>query len=124
MAFMSVRDFTSMADPLIREGLETLQNFLDPEQIALVRRDAGGSFQTVNVFTPIDVRLANRLEQVTGQNAGIVEIVNGGTLRAFAPLDIRRDDRFTLNGQACIVTLVEDEQRGGVITANFRLMGG
>lgn len=125
MPFMTSAQFDEF-DPLIREGMATLQAYAKPAPIQLRRRDAtSGNFANAGpAFTPIDVKLADRLEQVTGANAGRVEIVNGGTFRAFTPLDVRRDDRFAVNGATAEVTLVEPVKRGGYVTVNFRLLGG
>jgi hypothetical protein len=125
MPFMTSADFDQF-NPLIREGMETLQAYTNPDPIQLRRRDeVSGNFTNAGApFTPIDVRLADRMEQVGGANTGRVEVVNGGTMRAFAPLDVRRDDRFAYNDATAVVTLVEDEVRGGYVTVNFRLLGG
>jgi len=124
MTFLTDADL-AMLTGVIREAAETEQAFNALVPIQLRRRDTNGNFANAGTpFTPIDITLADRLEQVAGTNGGRVEIVNGGTMRVFAPRDVRRDDRFAFNGATAEVTLVEPEERGGVIPVNFRLLGG
>lgn len=117
-------EFDALA-PEIDEGLGILQVWEDPPQVQIRRRDAtSGNFANAGTaFKPVRVRLADRMEQSTGANAGIVSIVNGGELWVRPARDIRRDDRFNLNGVTCEVTLVEAPTRIKQVV-QFRYLGG
>lgn len=121
--YITREEFTEF-EPLIVDGMDTLQAWHDPAPITTARRDASGSFVENATFTPIDIRMARSAE---GQDIGespVISITNVGTFRAYLPLDVQRDDRFTWHGAACVVTLVEPPKRGGYVRVNFRMLGG
>jgi hypothetical protein len=94
---------------IVDEGKDTIRVYRDTPTIQLRRRDATtGNFANAGAaFTPVKIDLADRLEQSSGANAGLVTVTNGGTMEVQAGIDIRRDDRFTVNGVTYAVTLVK-----------------
>lgn len=116
-------EFDELA-PDIDEGLGILQVWEDPPQVQLRRRDANGTFANAGTpFAPVRVRLADRLEQQAGANTGIVSITNGGEMWLRPARDVRRDDRFALNGVTCEVTRVDPMTRIKQVV-QFRRLGG
>jgi hypothetical protein len=94
---------------IVDEGKDTIRVYRDTPTIQLRRRDAStGNFANAGAaFTPVKIDLADRLEQSSGANAGLVTVTNGGTMEVQAGIDIRRDDRFTVSGVTYAVTLVK-----------------
>jgi hypothetical protein len=94
---------------IVDEGKDTIRTYRDTPTIQLRRRDATtGNFANAGAaFTPVKIDLADRLEQSSGANAGLVTVTNGGTMEVQQGIDIRRDDRFTVNGVTYAVTLVK-----------------
>jgi hypothetical protein len=94
---------------IVDEGKDTIRVYRDTPTIQLRRRDATtGNFANAGAaFTPVKIDLADRLEQSSGANAGLVTVTNGGTMEVQQGIDIRRDDRFTVNGVTYAVTLVK-----------------
>jgi hypothetical protein len=94
---------------IVDEGKDTIRTYRDTPTIQLRRRDAStGNFANAGAaFTPVKIDLADRLEQSSGANAGLVTVTNGGTMEVQQGIDIRRDDRFTVNGVTYAVTLVK-----------------
>ena len=116
-------EFDALA-PDIDEGLGVLQVWEDPPSIQLRRRDTNGNFANAGTpFTPVRVRLADRLEQTSGANTGMVTVINGGELWLRPARDVRRDDRFALNGVTCEVTRVDPTTRIKQVV-QFRRLGG
>lgn len=108
MTFITAAELLELQG-IVDEGKDTIRVYRDTPAIQLRRRDAtSGNFaNAAPVFTPVKIDLADRLEQSTGANAGYVQVTNGGTMEVQAGIDIRRDDRFTVNGVTYEVTLVE-----------------
>jgi hypothetical protein len=124
MTFIS-RDELLDLQPVVDEGKATVQTYRDPDPIVLRRRDSSGAFQTVATFTPISVDLADRMEQVGGANAGVVEVAQMGTFEIPDGINVRRDDRFSLGGVPCVVTLPEPPSDiFGYRKVHFRYLGG
>jgi hypothetical protein len=94
---------------IVDEGKDTIRTYRDTPTIQLRRRDATtGNFANAGAaFTPVKIDLADRLEQSSGANAGLVTVTNGGTMEVQQGIDIRRDDRFQVSGVTYAVTLVK-----------------
>lgn len=86
--------------PKIDEAKDTVRTYRATPAIQLRRRDeTSGNFADAGVaFVPVKIDLANRMESEGGANAGMVTITSGGTMEVQAGIDIRRDDRFAIDG--------------------------
>lgn len=122
--FMTDAEFDDLK-PLIDDGMATLQEWNDPPSIQLRRRaEASGNFADAGPpFTPIAIRDAQRMERVAGENTGRITVVNGGELWVRPAQDIRRDDRFTIDGVTHVVTRVLPADRVKQV-ARFERLGG
>jgi hypothetical protein len=94
-----------------RDLFVTLRETFGPPAIQLRRRDeATGNFANAGLpFTPESITLPNRQEQVSGQNTGLVSADHAGKMQVKATIDIRRADRFQVDGVTCVVTFVPPE---------------
>ena len=108
----------------IRDGLATVQALQDPTPVVtLQRRDPGSGAWLPVTLVPmalISLRLGERQEESAGANAGLLTRATEGELAGWAPLDIRRDDRFTWQDRAFVVGEVLPA-RFGVVRATIRL---
>ena len=130
-SFLSAQTVATI-NALKERGALTTQALQDPPTIQLRRRSTSSEAFTnvLTPFRPVAVELADRLEQSTGQNAGLAETVSGGSFTVLGTIAARRDDRFQLppydsngKGQVCVVTLVEPP--GPVTqTVQFAYLGG
>lgn len=92
----------------IDKAKNTVRTYRATPAIQLRRRDATtGNFANAGAaFVPVKIELANRLETTTGANSGMVQVMSGGTMEVQAGIDIRRDDRFAVDGVWYEVELV------------------
>ena len=108
-----------------RDLTVTLRDVFGPPSVTLKRRsETSGNFATVATFTPEAIVLPKRQEAVSGANAGMVRVTNAGQMTVAATLDIRRDDRFLLDGRWATVTDVAPEVNAiGYVPVDFTLEG-
>lgn len=112
---------------IVDEGKDTIRTYRATPAIQLRRRDATtGNFANAGAsFVPVKIELANRLETTTGANAGMVQVTSGGTMEVQAGIDIRRDDRFAVNGVWYEVELVRPTTNVfGYRTVELTRLGG
>lgn len=113
--------------PLYDEGKDTVRTYKNSPTLQLRRRNTvTEAFQDVyQPFRPVKIELAERMEQISGANAGAVTIVQGGSFQYDGSFAIQRDDRFVLDGVPCVVTLVHPEANiFGYRTVEFEYLGG
>lgn len=113
--------------PLYDEGKDTIRTYKNSPTLQLRRRNTvTEAFQDVyQPFRPVKIELAERVEQISGTNAGAVTIVQGGSFQYDGSFTIQRDDRFVLDGVPCVVTLVHPEANiFGYRTVEFEFLGG
>lgn len=110
---------------LDRRGDATTQAVTAPPTVTLRRRDpATGNFGTEATFQPYALELADRMEQAGGANTGLVSATATGTMVVDGDLDIRRDDRFTVDGITYRVDLPEPVLTvGGHRTVRLTVLG-
>lgn len=126
MAFITEAELLELK-PLYDEGKDTIRTYKAAPTLQLRRRNTTTqAFQNVfSPFRPVKIELSDRMEQVGGTNAGMVEVAQTGTFEYDGTFAIQRDDRFTLDGEPCVVDLVEPERNiFGYRTVRFRLLGG
>lgn len=94
---------------VVDRGKETIRVYRATPAVQLRRRDAtSGNFADAGTpFVPVRIDLANRMETESGANAGRVTVTSGGTMEVQDGIDIRRSDRFTIDGVQYEVTLVK-----------------
>lgn len=126
MSYLTAAELLALK-PVYDEGKDTIRVYRATPAIQLRRRDeTTGNFANATLpFTPVKIDLANRLETEAGANAGQVTVTNGGTMEVQAGIDIRRDDRFAVNGVWYEVGLVRPAANlFGYRTVDLTRLGG
>ncbi len=100
------------------DGMGTVGEWNGWPVVTFTRRDA-----STDTVTCISIRLADRQQRETGAGISSAESEFTGILKAFGAAfvrPVRQGDRFTWNGQRCVVTAGPFE-KNGVVEVNFAL---
>lgn len=87
-----------------RDLYVTMREAFQPETIELRRRsESTGNFATVATFQPETLSLPRVQDRTGATNVGMVRATREGRMSVAGTIDIRKDDRFDLNGRTAVV---------------------